>query len=422
MGARRGEQKILGRLIPKLPDAKSPVPVNTVLPYITGIGQVGSTLTANVGEWTTTGPTTYLIQWMQDGVAIPGITGANYTPIVPNVPHKLTIDVQARNQFGPSLHVESYVPQFAIYSTPVIGGPPTILFESETQERTHIRVSPNGLYYSYTMFFRLNGEVPPVAIEDGNDYNDTEIVINRISDGVDVGRIAHNPLYANSNNPWLPDSSAIVFLSTDPALTSNGKVCIAKYTLATNASTTVWNPNYPVSDPHVRFDGKIAHVKGGGPVGQIYVLSGGVDIEITNPPLSGFPGAGDTDPEWNGPGTKIACSRRVAVGVYRIVVVTLDVATLVVSNELEIVPQGSAGAIDGTPKWTSDGRIVFWHIDPLDRASNGLYLINSDGTGIQRLPHPTHTTASQPVIQLGVPATLPTTRMYFSGRYIPIFF
>ena len=53
-------------------------PVNTVLPDISGVLEVGETLTASTGTWTGTPPITYAYQWKRNGVDISGATSATY--------------------------------------------------------------------------------------------------------------------------------------------------------------------------------------------------------------------------------------------------------------------------------------------------------------------------------------------------------
>lgn len=55
-------------------DAVSNLPVNSVLPAITGTKTQGQTLTCSSGTWTKTPSYTY--QWRRDGVAIIGATAS----------------------------------------------------------------------------------------------------------------------------------------------------------------------------------------------------------------------------------------------------------------------------------------------------------------------------------------------------------
>ena len=395
-----------------------PVPVNTALPSASGIGQQGQPISWDVGSWTNS-PDSYDQKLFRDGVLISGASSP-YIPTISDVGHKLLVRIVANNVSGDSLPALTLIPRFAVYKSTVGGAPPTIILQNNTQEMTHFRVSPNGLYAAYTLFYNFDMGTPPIAIEDGANYTNTEVVVIQLSDGAIVGRVPHDPPYLNTNCPWLPDSSAILFHTTEPSLSSNGKSAIAKFLLSSGLTSTVYNPAYNCSDPHVSFGGKIAFGRGGGAANTINILSGGVETQLTTPTLFGFPGAGDTDPKWNSTGDKIACSRRVGVGLYRVVVVTLNPATNAFISELEIVPAGSTAAIDGTPEWSSDDQLIIWHVDPEDRASNGLYMMSATGTGRTRIPTPPNIFPSQPTFEL-TGGSGPTVPVYFSGQFLPIF-
>jgi hypothetical protein len=65
------------------------IPVDTVVPTITGTAQVGQTLTASTGTWTNS-PTSYAYQWISSaggaiGGAIPGATASTYVPVTADI-------------------------------------------------------------------------------------------------------------------------------------------------------------------------------------------------------------------------------------------------------------------------------------------------------------------------------------------------
>ncbi|HEV7344263.1 MAG TPA: phage tail tube protein [Devosia sp.] len=70
-------------------------PVNSVLPAISGIAQVGEVLTAWEGVWSGSPEFTY--QWNADGVAIGGATSVTYTPVVGDIGDPITVTVTATN-------------------------------------------------------------------------------------------------------------------------------------------------------------------------------------------------------------------------------------------------------------------------------------------------------------------------------------
>ena len=55
------------------------LPVNTVLPVITGTPQVGELLSASTGTWTGVAPITYTYVWIEDGVDS-GVTDSSFYP------------------------------------------------------------------------------------------------------------------------------------------------------------------------------------------------------------------------------------------------------------------------------------------------------------------------------------------------------
>lgn len=76
-------------------------PVNSVLPAVSGIAQVGQTLTALTGVWT--GAPTFTYQWQEDDSGwanISGATGRTYVPIVGEVGNPLRVIVTGTNSEG----------------------------------------------------------------------------------------------------------------------------------------------------------------------------------------------------------------------------------------------------------------------------------------------------------------------------------
>lgn len=76
-------------------------PTNGILPAISGIAQVGQTLTVYPGQWNFGGTFTY--QWQEDDSGwgnISGATGKTYVPVVGNVGNPLRVVVTATNSQG----------------------------------------------------------------------------------------------------------------------------------------------------------------------------------------------------------------------------------------------------------------------------------------------------------------------------------
>jgi len=76
------------------------VPVNTVLPAISGLEQVGQEGTCSTGTWTGLPTPTYSYQWENEGVEISGATSATYTYQATDEGDTLTCVVTATNSEG----------------------------------------------------------------------------------------------------------------------------------------------------------------------------------------------------------------------------------------------------------------------------------------------------------------------------------
>ena len=77
------------------------VPINTVIPAITGTAQEGELLTCSTGTWSNT-PLSYAYQWLLDDVEIVAATSNTYTPVTGDVGGTLTCEVIASNAVGDS--------------------------------------------------------------------------------------------------------------------------------------------------------------------------------------------------------------------------------------------------------------------------------------------------------------------------------
>lgn len=74
------------------------IPVNTVLPAITGSPVVGATLTCSQGTWSNS-PTSYAFQWKSGGANV-GLNQATYSPIGSDAGNTITCAVTATNANG----------------------------------------------------------------------------------------------------------------------------------------------------------------------------------------------------------------------------------------------------------------------------------------------------------------------------------
>jgi hypothetical protein len=77
------------------------IPVNTVLPVITGTAQVGVTLSGSDGTWNSV-PTSYTYRWLANGVAIGGATANTFLLTSAQLGAVITFEVTASNAGGNS--------------------------------------------------------------------------------------------------------------------------------------------------------------------------------------------------------------------------------------------------------------------------------------------------------------------------------
>jgi hypothetical protein len=77
-------------------DAAAKLPVNSVLPAITGDAYQGETLSVSDGTWSNT-PDAYSYQWRRDGVAISGATEDEYELVLADAGAVITCTVKATN-------------------------------------------------------------------------------------------------------------------------------------------------------------------------------------------------------------------------------------------------------------------------------------------------------------------------------------
>jgi hypothetical protein len=105
--------------------AAGSVPVDTVLPTISGTPQVGQTLTATNGTWTSS-PTSFTYQWNRAGTPIGGAAASAYVPVAADVGNTLTISVTAANGSGSSMPATSAATSAVIDIIPANSSVPTI--------------------------------------------------------------------------------------------------------------------------------------------------------------------------------------------------------------------------------------------------------------------------------------------------------
>jgi hypothetical protein len=94
------------------------VPVNSVLPVVSGTAQVGQVLSSTNGTWTNS-PTGYTYQWFSNGVPIAGQIANVFTPTSAQVGEVITIEVTASNSGGNSSPAASVATSAVLPAVPV---------------------------------------------------------------------------------------------------------------------------------------------------------------------------------------------------------------------------------------------------------------------------------------------------------------
>lgn len=115
----------------------------TKAPTVTGIAQVGETLSAKPGKWTPSGAS-FTYQWLADGAKIPAATSSSFTPGPDQTGKQLSVKVTARKTghdavSATSAKTAAVVGTFTLATAPVITGTP---LRGETLSASPARWTP----------------------------------------------------------------------------------------------------------------------------------------------------------------------------------------------------------------------------------------------------------------------------------------
>lgn len=110
-------------------------PVNTALPAITGTPRVGQVLSGSTGTWTGTPTPTYTRQWLRNGTAISGATGANYTLVSADAGATISLRITATNSAGNATATSAAVGPVSQAITNVT--PPSVTLSGNTLTTTN---------------------------------------------------------------------------------------------------------------------------------------------------------------------------------------------------------------------------------------------------------------------------------------------
>lgn len=148
------------------------VPVNEVLPVITGTASRGSTLTRSTGTWTDN-PDSYATQWTRDGVDIGGATGATYDVTIDDLAALIRVRVTATNEEGSASATSA--PTAAVVSSPYNSVQPVANGDDTANEstETHIYTVTEGTWLgtpTITVTYQWYRGASPIGGATSNSY------------------------------------------------------------------------------------------------------------------------------------------------------------------------------------------------------------------------------------------------------------
>jgi PKD domain/Carboxypeptidase regulatory-like domain len=198
------------------------VPVNVMVPSLSGTAQQGETLTEGHGEWTNE-PTHYEYQWSRcDGegkscAAISGATEQTYLLSAADVGHTIEVSETARNAAGPSVPAGSTASAVVLPAIPVDVTPPTIGGGAARQGATLTETpgtwtnSPTGHSYQWLQCNAIGAACLPISGATGQTY---------VPDAEDVGHtieVQETTGNAGGSSEPATSSASAVVLATAPS-------------------------------------------------------------------------------------------------------------------------------------------------------------------------------------------------------------
>ncbi len=301
---------------------------------------------------------------------------------------------------------------FGVYTATLDGNNMTLLLANPTQEMTHLRLSPDKQWITFT---RYNKKGPGGLAREEFGYMYTEVMLMR-ADGTDVQTlVAPQKGIINANSSWTPDGKGIIFVSTD---NPQRKPRVYQMDLESRQRTRVPTPQgLDVADPHWIVDCIVFPVH----QGQAYPIwamkpDGSRAEQLTYPqiPLSRQDGKfqlGDYDPRLSPDGSKVVFMRYFGNDNWHVVV--FDRIT---GKEQDLSP---AESVDAVPTWSSDGALlIFWHANLKNLPETGLYTMKPDGSDRKRIPLPRGYHHKSPHFFPGEGSS-DETRIIFSARKDP---
>lgn len=301
---------------------------------------------------------------------------------------------------------------FGIYVATLDGRNVRRVLGSVDQQMTHARISPDHQWITFTRYNRKgrNGRM-----QEESGYLETEImVVNADGSGL-VSVVPPKKGVIASNSSWTPDGKGLIYLSTD---NDRRRPEIRVVDWRTGASRKLATPGHLLpSDPHMN-DKQVVFAAKGKKVDVIWLMKadGSNARQLTNYDFGnlrsdGAFNLGDFDPKISPDNSKVAVMR--SFGGINWHVVVVDIAT---GKERDLT---KPGATDGLPEWSSDSRLlIFWHANPKNLKSTGVYTVQPDGGGRRIIPLPRGVQHSHPSFFPG-DGSSKKTRIIFSAMKNP---
>ena len=287
-------------------------------------------------------------------------------------------DIPKKDIFSPDINILGT--HFGIYTATLDGNSVKQLIVNSTQDMSHIRVSPDKKWITFTRYNKK--DVNDLAHE-GLGYEQTEIMIAKI-DGTNSKTIIPSKIgIVSANSSWMPDGKSLIFVSNNNWFR---KGQIYKLNLMTFRLSRIPTPRFlGVADPHVVND-KIVFTAIINNINTLWImqLDGKNLKQLTSPVLSQTQEVekfklGDYDPRISTDGSKIAYMRYLGEDNWHIIII--DIIT---GEEKDISPKVTHDVI---PQWSSDDKLLmFGHVDKIDLSKTGIYRIKPDGSSRKQIP------------------------------------
>lgn len=302
---------------------------------------------------------------------------------------------------------------FGIYTATLDGQNVKMIVNSDWQEMTHARVSPDN---KWIVFTRFNDRDRDGLATEEHGYGNTEIVICRIDGSDQQTVIPPKPGVVNANASWNDGGNTLMWVTTD---TLERSPQIWKIDIGSRQRTRVPTPaDLATSDPNQVGGRLVFPVKKAGEFDTIYSMNqDGTELrQISNPRFpadmkKGQINPGDYDPKLSPDGRKVAFMRLFGKEGWNIIVENLDLG-----EERNL---SGPDRIEALPEWSSDGEwLLFRHIDRGKFQETGVHIMKPDGSARRMVPLPRGYLHNHPQFWPGT-GSGPDAKIIYVARHYP---